>query len=145
MTTTTILVILSNAVRMLGDTSSKTVRDLLNEWLARIEREVLPSGSGFDRGTKLDLDASAPERLVFTTDFHHMGEGGAYCGWSSHIVTVTPSFIGGFVIDMDSDFSAVDYGSRPIEEDFRDYVADTFRHVLRHVLSEAAFGFLGSR
>ncbi len=70
------------------------------EWLERweerltfVEREYLPSGSGIDNGTKLDLDKSFGEKLVFYTSFHHMDEGGSYDGWTEHVVTVTPSFV----------------------------------------------------
>lgn len=73
-----------------------------NGWFDRhsqaIERLVynhMPSGSGFDNGTTLDLDASHADKLVFTTSFHHMEEG-SYNGWTEHTVTVTPSFIGRF-------------------------------------------------
>jgi hypothetical protein len=58
------------------------------EWEAKHEATILslvkdnlPSGSGFDSGTKIDLDASHGERLVFFTDFHHMDESGFYDGW----------------------------------------------------------------
>ncbi len=68
-----------------------------DRWEDRIEslvREFMPSGAGFDNGTKLDLDASHSEKLVFTTAYHHMNEGGFYNGWTEHTVTVTPSFTG---------------------------------------------------
>ena len=68
------------------------------EWFekheARIEELVknyMPSGSGFDCGTKIDLDKSTPEKLVFYTDFHHMNEAGYYDGWTEHRITVRPS------------------------------------------------------
>jgi len=54
-------------------------------------KEHMPSGSGFDNGTKIDLDRSSGERLVFDTAFHHMDEHGGYAGWTEHTVTVTPS------------------------------------------------------
>lgn len=56
--------------------------------------EQMPSGSGFDSGTKIDLDASHAEKLVITTSYHHMHESGMYDGWTDHTVTVTPSFSG---------------------------------------------------
>ena len=55
----------------------------------------MPSGSGFDSGTKLD-DKSKPERIVFNTSFHHMDDSGGYCGWSEHQVIITPSLQFGF-------------------------------------------------
>ena len=37
-----------------------------------LAKEYLPSGSGFDSGTKFDFDRSKEERLVFSTAYHHM-------------------------------------------------------------------------
>ncbi len=51
----------------------------------------MPHGSGFDSGTKIDLDESHADKLVFHADFHHMNDGGYYDGWTEHVVTVTPS------------------------------------------------------
>lgn len=53
--------------------------------------ESFPSGSGFDKGTKLDDYISTPEKLVFDTSFHHMNESGMYDGWTEHEVIVTAS------------------------------------------------------
>ena len=61
------------------------------EW---IEKQFLPTGSGFDCGSKLDRHESRPQRLVFNTAFHHMNEHGYYDGWSNHQVVVTPIFDG---------------------------------------------------
>jgi hypothetical protein len=54
-------------------------------------KEHMPSGSGFDSGTTIDLDASTAEKIVFHTSFHHMNEDGFYDGWTEHKVTVRPS------------------------------------------------------
>lgn len=70
--------------------------DLFDKHTSRIEELVsdhMPSGSGFDSGTKLDLDSSHAEKLVFTTSFHHMNDAGMYCGWTDHTITVTPSLL----------------------------------------------------
>lgn len=66
-------------------------------WSDRLDSmdSLLPSGGGFDAGSKLDRDKSTKERLVFTTSFHHMNEGGFYDGWTEHKVTVSASLIGG--------------------------------------------------
>ena len=70
----------------------------MDEWRRRhsdrinaLVRGKMPSGSGCDNGTKIDLCASKPERLVFSVDFHHMDAHGFYAGWTSHEVIVTPS------------------------------------------------------
>ena len=74
----------------------------LEEWIQKhaananeLVAEYLPSGSGFDSATTLDLEMSSPDgnKLVFYTSFHHMDEYGEYDGWTSHTVTVRPSFV----------------------------------------------------
>lgn len=54
----------------------------------------LPSGSGIDCGTKLDLDRCKPGKLIFTFSYHHMDEHGGYDGWTEHTLSVIPSFSG---------------------------------------------------
>lgn len=75
------------------------------EWFERhgenatkLTDDHMPHGSGFDSGTKLDLDASSGERLVFHTEYHHMNEVGFYDGWTEHSVIVTPSLQFGFTM-----------------------------------------------
>jgi hypothetical protein len=53
-----------------------------------------PSGSGFDSGTRLDWDESGAGKIVFTTSYHHMNDGGYYDGWTDHKVIVRPTFGG---------------------------------------------------
>ncbi len=87
-------------------------------------REFAPSGSGFDNGTRLDLDASNSQRLVFVTSFHHMNDTGYYCGWTDHKVTVRPSFA------FDFDLSI---GGRN-RNDIKEYIADVFGEFLRRAV-----------
>lgn len=61
------------------------------DMIESLVKQHLPSGSGFDSGTTLDLDASHADKLVFHTSFHHMNGNGFYDGWTEHTVTVTPS------------------------------------------------------
>lgn len=68
--------------------------------LAELVRAHLPSGSGFDSGTRLLLDASTPDKLVFRADFHHMDENGHYDGWTEHKITATPSFAHGIELSI---------------------------------------------
>lgn len=74
-----------------------------SEWFERhtdmiesLVKQHLPHGSGFDSGTKIDMDASRADKLVFTTAFHHMDENGYYDGWTEHTVTVTPALSNNF-------------------------------------------------
>lgn len=72
------------------------------EWEARHTMRILdfadnhlPSGSGWDLGTDIDLQKSTAEKLVLTGSFHHMDAHGGYDGWTDHTITVRPSFVYG--------------------------------------------------
>ena len=67
--------------------------------LRALVKEYMPSGSGFDSGTKL-LEESTPNKLMFKADFHHMDENGMYDGWSTHTITVKPSLQFDFVLSV---------------------------------------------
>lgn len=74
-----------------------------HEWQGKHEERILalvketaPSGSGIDCGTKIDIDVSQPEKLVFTFSYHHMNDYGMYDGWTEHKAIVTPSLQFGF-------------------------------------------------
>ena len=80
----------------------------------------LPQGAGFDNGTEIDLERSTDKKLVFHTAFHHMNDAGYYTCWTEHTVTVTPAFLGGFDLKV----------SGRNTRDIKDYIADTFHHLL---------------
>ena len=80
----------------------------------------LPSGSGFDSGSRLDIERSRPDRLVITTSFHHMNDSGMYDGWSEHDVIVTPSLSYGFDVRV----------TGRNRNDIKEYIADAFSQVL---------------
>lgn len=95
-------------------------------WTDRLEwigRNILPSGSGFDNGTTVDVDRSRPDRLVLNTSFHHMDEYGGYDGWTEHAVIVRPSLIHGFELRVDGrDRNGI-----------KDYIADVFNALLHEI------------
>lgn len=102
------------------------------EWFDRhterareLVKRHMPSGSGFDSGTTLDLDRSAPERLVFKADYHHMNDGGFYDGWTRHEVIVTPSLASGFSLRI----------TGRDRNEFKDYAHEVFYSSLREVIS----------
>lgn len=64
------------------------------ERLEQIQRNDLPSGSGLDSGTTIDLDKSTSTKIVLHTSFHHMNDAGMYDGWTEHTLTITPAFGG---------------------------------------------------
>lgn len=72
----------------------------LEEKLLKLVKDRMPSGSGFDSGTSLDLEACNENKLVFHTDFHHMNEHGFYTHWTPHKVIVKPDFISEFTISV---------------------------------------------
>ena len=86
----------------------------------KLAREFLPSGSGFDSASYIDLAESKPNRLVFSTSYHHMNDGGFYDGWSEHNVIVTPSLTCGF------DLRITGRDRREI----KDYIAECFESAL---------------
>ena len=109
--------------RLLSSNGGPEINAHHQEWFARHEdrieslvREHVPSGSGFDSGTTLDLESSHADKLVFQTRFHHMNDGGYYDGWTEHTIVVTPSFIGGFSLRV----------SGRNRNDIKEYIGDTF-------------------
>lgn len=90
--------------------------------LAKLDelQSLLPSGSGFDAGTQIDLERSTPEKIVFNTSFHHMDEAGFYSGWTEHTVTVRPSFLWDFDIHV----------SGRDKNGIKEYIAETFHFAL---------------
>jgi hypothetical protein len=89
-------------------------------------REHMPSGSGIDSGTTFDHDASAEDKLVFRTAFHHMNDAGMYDGWTEHTVTVKPSL----AFELELTISGRN------RNDIKDYLHDTFHAALTAVLDD---------
>lgn len=90
------------------------------EKLENIESELLPSGSGIDQGTSIDLEKSTKNKLVLTMGFHHMDEHGGYDGWTEHVVTLHPSLL--HTVDITI--------SGPNRNDIKDYLHDVYHHAL---------------
>jgi len=86
------------------------------EALEAFVRDGAPSGSGFDCGTRIDLERSSARRLEFATAFHHMDEHGSYDGWTEHIVTVLPNLAAGFELTV----------SGRDRDGIKEYIADVF-------------------
>ncbi len=97
-------------------------RDRHEQTLEKMVYETMPSGSGFDSGTKLDFERSnAEQKLIFHTSFHHMNDGGYYDGWTEHTVTVRPSLFH----DIDIKISGRD------RNEIKDYIHECFDIALR--------------
>lgn len=74
--------------------------DRHTDTILNIMENTAPSGAGIDSGTAIDLDKSTGEKLVFTTEYHHMNENGYYDGWTEHTITVKPSLIHGITLSI---------------------------------------------
>lgn len=98
------------------------------EWLAKhtdvieqLAKDILPSGSGIDRGTTVDLDQSRTDRIVLRFSFHHMDQHGYYAGWSDYSAIVKPAFRGLNITITGRDRNGI-----------KDYLYQTFDHILTH-------------
>ena len=100
-----------------------------SEWQRKTEirleylaKQYLPSGSGFDCGTKLDIDACLrdPSKIVLQTSFHHMDDNGMYDGWTEHTIIVKPSLARGFTLSI----------SGRNRNAIKDYIHETFSFAL---------------
>jgi hypothetical protein len=108
------------------DTNNEEWRDKHEERIEKLVERYMPSGSGFDNGTKFDFEASDSQRLFFTTAFHHMDEHGYYSGWTDHRVKVSPSLTN----DFDLSISGKD------RNDIKEYMYETFRQALKEIVEE---------
>ena len=84
-----------------------------------IEKEFLPSGSGFDAGTKIERESSV-NKIVLLTSFHHMNENGYYDGWTEHKIIIKPCLQFGFT------FTISGRDKRQIKE----YIEDMLQEIL---------------
>ena len=107
------------------------------EWIAnhsetidRLCQTFMPSGSGFDAGTTLDVNRSSAEKLIFDSAYHHMDANGSYDGWSDLTITVKPSLQFGFDIKIT--------GLRRKNRHDLDYMMDTFYEALNTETTKGA-------
>lgn len=98
--------------------------------LEALERE-LPSGSGIDNGTKIDIENSEEDvKLVIDCGYHHMDENGYYDGWCDYTITVRPTFSGIWVdVDCNSPYYVLEYPGTT------EYLAETYRYALLRELN----------
>src|SRR5271168_1155261 len=113
--------------------------------LESIMKNHMPSGSGVDAGTKLLLEESTGEKLVFEVAYHHINSNGFYCGWTTRNITVTYSMRTGLKLDfetisVDADFTEVDDEGQEYDnaewtlENTDNYLADTYQYALENVI-----------
>jgi hypothetical protein len=93
MHTQTLIRVIAGEVARLTPTAEPITNDAVAR-LDQIASDLLPSGSGIDSGTTIDILRSYPWRIILHTSFHHMNEYGCYTEWTEHEIVVTPTFIG---------------------------------------------------
>lgn len=105
----------------------------LAEWIERhkdralaLTREHMPSGSGIDNGTHLYVDECRDDKLVFSTSYHHMNDGGYYDGWTDHKIIVRPSLIHTLDITI----------TGRNRNDIKDYLHDVYSEALLQLIGE---------
>lgn len=81
----------------------------------------LPSGSGIDAGTDLDMELSRPNRIVFTFGFHFLDENGMYDGWEDYTLTIKPDLMNGFDMKIQG----------PNRDGIKDHLYEVFDFALR--------------
>lgn len=116
---------IAQALRILSDDNAALNARLLAENALERAAEALPSGSGFDCGTKIDDQINA-RAYALTFDYHHMDDMGGYCGWTSHTATIEADWFD-YTVTITGD-SLDDFGGDHTEEYFID--------ALRGALSE---------
>ena len=79
------------------DAYKRCLKENNEEWaykhyktLIKMQKD-LPSGSGIDSGTQIDIENSNGNKIILLTAFHHMNENGYYDGWTEHKIIVKPS------------------------------------------------------
>lgn len=88
-------------------------------------KELMPSGSGIDNGTKLNLVKSTGDKLVFDVGFHHMNDAGYYIRWTHHQVVVKPSLAHEFDLKLTGrDFNGI-----------KEYLGDIYHEALAQEVS----------
>lgn len=102
--------------------------DTWEGYILDVVNNHMPSGSGWDNGTSINLDESSGDRLRLYGAFHHMDEHGSYDGWTDHTIDVTASLAFGVVVSV--------HGQN--RNDIKDYLGEMFRHILGSELIEHA-------
>lgn len=90
------------------------------ECLTQLAKNFLPSGSGVDSGTVIDLEQSTSKQLVLNAAFHHMDENGYYNGWTHYVVRVKANLSSGIELVVSWPKGEKDYNETS------DYLSELF-------------------
>jgi hypothetical protein len=82
--------------------------------------DMLPSGSGFDSGSKINFEKSNDEKIFIDTSYHFMDDNGFYDGWEDYVIVVTASLSFDIVLNIKG----------KNRRDIKDYMYETFQYIL---------------
>lgn len=102
---------------------------VIRDGIEALVKAHMPSGSGIDNGTKIDLHASNRVKLVFTFGFHHMDEHGGYDGWTEHKLYVRPDFLFDITLNI----------TGRNRNDIKEYLHGVYTHALNFEVPFAIF------
>lgn len=135
----TVIQVIASAIQARANCIKSGNKEWQEKWEERLKEmeDRLPSGSGFDRGTKIDLDRSWPYRqpasfITLTTSYHHMNEYGYYTHWSDHELIVRPVFEG----SIDITVRGTTAEGEDADEGWEDYVSELFHTKLSEIVEE---------
>ena len=86
----------------------------------------LPSGSGFDDGSVVDVNKSNNNKIIIHSAYHHLDNNGFYDGWSNFSIIIKPDLMFGFTLTLIGNTTIRKY----FDCDFRNYVIDIFSDTL---------------
>lgn len=105
-----------------------------------IQKNRLPSGSGIDSGTVVNVEESTENKITMNVSFHHMNDCGMYVGWVDYKLVITPTF-SGIDIDISSDVGNEEFIPDAALDDMgvekwnidstKDYLIDVFEICLK--------------
>ena len=110
------------AVENCKKSNNETWEDKHSEVIEYIENNVLPSGSGINSGTTIDLEKSNRDKLVLIAEYDYMNESGFYMYTIPFVVTVKPSLLFDFELTIKGNFGK--------QQDIKEYLYDVYREVL---------------
>ena len=115
------------AIKNCQKSGNEEREDRHTERLRYIQRNYLPSGSGFDGGCAIDIHRSNDKKIIIGSAYHPMNDDGFYTDWIYFEVIVTPSFQG-----CDVRVNGPFYRHNAI--DLKDYVTEVFENSLMEIV-----------
>jgi hypothetical protein len=78
----------------------KKWEEMYEDDLKEIVDNYLPSGSGFDRSFRINMEKSKRDKIYFDFSYHCMNDDGYYDGWITVTGKITPSLIYGMNLKL---------------------------------------------